>query len=86
MDNAIATPVKKQKVMIRKAQKVTGAVITYAFLILGVLISVVPFVWMILTSFMSLGEAQGIRFHQREDRQDTGARAGFGACFLRFTS
>jgi ABC-type glycerol-3-phosphate transport system permease component len=62
MDNAIATPVKKQKVMIRKAQKVTGAVITYAFLILGVLISVVPFVWMILTSFMSLGEAQGIRW------------------------
>ncbi len=34
----------------------------YTFLILGVVISITPFVWMILTSFMTLGEAQGIRW------------------------
>jgi len=34
----------------------------YAFLILGVVISITPFVWMVLTSLMSLGEAQGIRW------------------------
>jgi len=34
----------------------------YIFLILGVVISITPFVWMIMTSLMSLGEAQGIRW------------------------
>jgi len=36
-------------------------IMTYLFLITGVLITVFPFVWMILTSLMSLGEAQGTR-------------------------
>ncbi len=35
--------------------------LTYLLLIAGAIIAVGPFVWMISTSFMSLGEAQGIR-------------------------
>ena len=35
--------------------------VVYAFLILGALISIGPFLWMISTSLMSLSEAQGIR-------------------------
>jgi ABC-type glycerol-3-phosphate transport system permease component len=34
---------------------------TYLFLIIGVIIAVFPFFWMISTSLMSLGEAQGTR-------------------------
>jgi ABC-type glycerol-3-phosphate transport system permease component len=60
MDNIISTP--KRKDLFKKIRKVAGNVITYTFLILGVVISITPFVWMILTSFMSLGEAQGIRW------------------------
>ena len=37
------------------------SVLTYLFLSIGVFITVFPFVWMILTSLMSLGEAQGTR-------------------------
>lgn len=33
--------------------------ITYAFLLLGAFVAITPFVWMITTSLMSLGEAQG---------------------------
>ncbi len=36
--------------------------ITYLFLLMGVVIAITPFVWMIATSLMSLGEAQGIRW------------------------
>ena len=35
--------------------------VTYLFLIIGVIIAVFPFFWMISTSLMSLGEAQGTR-------------------------
>jgi len=38
----------------------------YLFLTLGVIIAVIPFVWMISTSVMSLGEAQGTRFFPSE--------------------
>ena len=37
-------------------------VFTYVILILGMLISITPFIWMISTSLMTLGEAQGIRW------------------------
>ena len=43
-------------------RNVVGKGSIYAFLILGVVISITPFVWMILTSLMTLGEAQGIRW------------------------
>lgn len=36
--------------------------VTYLFLLLGVAVSITPFVWMIATSLMSLGEAQSIRW------------------------
>ncbi len=35
---------------------------TYFTLLFGLFIAITPFIWMILTSFMSLGEAQGIRW------------------------
>ena len=34
--------------------------LTYAFLIIGATVALVPFLWMISTAFMSLGEAQGL--------------------------
>lgn len=37
-------------------------IFTYFVLFFGVFIFITPFVWMILTSLMSLGEAQGIRW------------------------
>jgi len=36
-------------------------IMTYLFLLIGVIITVFPFIWMILTSLMSLGEAQSTR-------------------------
>lgn len=33
---------------------------TYAILIVGAVVALIPFMWMISTSFMSLGEAQGV--------------------------
>ncbi|MFO7943557.1 MAG: carbohydrate ABC transporter permease [Anaerolineales bacterium] len=36
--------------------------ITYLFLLLGVVIAITPFVWMISTSLMSLGESMSIRW------------------------
>ncbi len=40
--------------------------LTYSFLVLGALVAVIPFVWMISTSLMSLGEATGVRFFPSE--------------------
>lgn len=40
--------------------------LTYIFLIVGALLAVVPFIWMISTSLMTLGEATGIRFFPSE--------------------
>ncbi len=38
---------------------------TYLLLIIGVIIAVFPFYWMISTSLMTLGDAQGTRFNPR---------------------
>jgi len=38
----------------------TRRILTYAILALGAVIALIPFLWMISTSFMSLGEAQGL--------------------------
>jgi ABC-type glycerol-3-phosphate transport system permease component len=40
--------------------------LTYTFLIIGALVAIVPFVWMISTSLMSLGEATGVRLFPSE--------------------
>jgi len=39
----------------------TRNILTYLFLLIGVAITIFPFIWMISTSLMSLGEAQGTR-------------------------
>lgn len=39
---------------------------TYLVLIIGALIATIPFIWMILASFMTLGEAQGVAFFPSE--------------------
>ena len=56
----------------------------YAFLILGVVISITPFVWMILTSLMSLGEAQGIRWIPTELHFENYAEAWKEAAFSEY--
>lgn len=41
-------------------------ILTYAILIIGAFISMIPFIWMISTSLMSLGEALGTAFFPSE--------------------
>ncbi len=40
--------------------------LTYLILILGAIVAIIPFVWMISTSLMTLGEASGVRFFPSE--------------------
>ena len=47
----------------------------YAFLIIGAAMALVPFLWMISTSFMSLGEAQGLTLIPSELRWENFAIA-----------
>jgi len=58
MDNSQTTQLAFRKYLRNFSQK--G--FTYLILFFGLFIAITPFVWMILTSFMSLGEAQGIRW------------------------
>ncbi|MDX9865907.1 MAG: hypothetical protein RBT34_13980, partial [Anaerolineaceae bacterium] len=44
----------------------SAKVVTYVILIIGALISLIPFVWMISTSLKSLGEALGSSFFPSE--------------------
>jgi len=46
----------------------TAKVVTYVVLIIGAIVSLVPFVWMISTSFKSVGEALGASFFPAELR------------------
>lgn len=55
----------KQKRSLHKVNT-TARIATYAILIVGALISLIPFVWMISTSFKSLGEALGSSFFPSE--------------------
>lgn len=41
---------------------------SYFFLTAGVLVAVIPFIWMISTSFKTIGEAQGVQFFPSELR------------------
>lgn len=41
-------------------RKTINRFLTYAILIFGAVVSLLPFLWMISTSFMTLGEAQGL--------------------------
>jgi ABC-type glycerol-3-phosphate transport system permease component len=58
--------------------------ITYLFLILGALLAVVPFIWMISTSLMTLGEAMGIRFFPSEIHLENYIKAWKEAQFAQF--
>ncbi len=49
--------------------------LTYAFLIIGATVALVPFLWMISTAFMSLGEAQGLTLIPSELRWENFATA-----------
>jgi ABC-type glycerol-3-phosphate transport system permease component len=59
MDNSLSY--KLARVLRRPSWVMARNVITYLFLSIGVLITIFPFIWMISTSLMSLGEAQGTR-------------------------
>lgn len=54
---------ERKGLSVRKLMRNAG---TYAILTLGALIAVIPFIWMISTSLMSIGEAQGVRFFPTE--------------------
>jgi len=41
-------------------RKTLNRILTYVILIFGAVVSLLPFLWMISTSFMTLGEAQGL--------------------------
>ncbi|MFA9406169.1 MAG: carbohydrate ABC transporter permease [Anaerolineales bacterium] len=58
--------------------------LTYTFLILGALVAVIPFVWMISTSVMSLGEATGVRFFPSEIHLDNYINAWKKAQFAEY--
>lgn len=55
--------------------RLTRIVFTYIVLISGVVIAVFPFFWMIMTSLMSLGEAQGTRIIPSEIHWENYAEA-----------
>lgn len=52
----------KKKTGARYSYRVLKQILTYTLLILGAFIAVSPFIWMISTSLMTLGEAQGVHF------------------------
>ena len=58
--------------------------LTYTFLILGAVVAVIPFVWMISTSVMSLGEATGVRFFPSEIHLDNYINAWKKAQFAEY--
>ena len=65
----------------RPAWIVARNIITYLFLSLGVIVAVFPFFWMISTSLMSLGEAQGTRLIPSELHFENYANAWKEASF-----
>lgn len=59
MDNTLSY--KVARALRRPSWVMARNVITYLFLSIGVIITIFPFIWMVSTSLMSLGEAQGTR-------------------------
>jgi len=58
--------------------------VTYFFLIGGALIAVLPFIWMISTSFKTIGEAQGVRFFPTQLRFENYVEAWNEADFAEY--
>ena len=57
---------------------------TYFVLITGAIIAVIPFIWMLSTSVMSLGEAQGVRFFPSQIHLENYAAAWKEAQFAEY--
>ncbi len=53
---------KKKKKISRFSISTQRKILTYVILFLGAFLSLIPFIWMISTSFKSLGEALGTAF------------------------
>ena len=86
MAKSIARPASGQTYdrWMNLTRKLLGNLTIYALLILGVVISITPFVWMLLTSLMSLGEAQGIRWIPTELHFENYAEAWQEAAFSEY--
>lgn len=63
MDNHVMDTKKPRKKM---AHGTGWKFFSYTILIIGATVSLIPFIWMILTSFMSLGEAMGNQWIPKE--------------------
>jgi len=61
ISNTTPIPTRTSVNRIGRYQRITERTFAYLILLLGALISIGPFFWMISTSLMSLGEAQGVR-------------------------
>lgn len=62
-------PTKEKKHSPKKVKVSYGTgwkIFSYTILIIGAFISLIPFIWMILTSFMTLGEAMGSQWIPKE--------------------
>ncbi len=77
-------PAEKQHHFWNMSRRAVKNISIYAFLFLGVVISITPFIWMLLTSFMTLGEAQGIRWMPSELRFINYANAWKEAAFSEY--
>lgn len=66
MDNKGTQTTKKSKKYSSRAFGRGWKIFSYTVLLIGAVVSLVPFIWMILTSFMSLGEALGNQWIPKE--------------------
>lgn len=57
-----APALSSRRLAVSLPQNLTWRLFTYAVLLLGAVISLVPFAWMVLASLMSLGESMGATF------------------------
>ncbi len=60
MDKKETNKTKSPKKISYRSYGTGWKIFTYTVLTIGALISIVPFIWMILTSFMSISEANGV--------------------------
>lgn len=76
--------IKSRSAMVSMPKNFGWRVFTYIVLIIGALISLVPFVWMVLASFMSLGESLGATFIPAELHFENYAQAWQEAQFSHY--
>lgn len=76
--------IKSRSAMVSMPKNFGWHVFTYIVLIVGAMISLVPFVWMVLASFMSLGESLGATFIPAELHFENYAQAWREAQFSHY--